>query len=222
MLSETVENYIKAIYELQEDNEKVSTSALAEKLRVAPSTITALSKRLQKNDPPLIIYKSHYGVSLTDEGYKHALSVIRKHRLLELFLLEVLKCTWDEVHKEAERLEHSMSDTLIDRIDACLGYPKFDPHGDPIPSRDGHVVDSSYTRLTQLTEGQSAIVKRVRSEDPELLKYLSQLGIIPNICIKVLEKAPLDGPLFLQIGHDDDTRHVIGYAVAEEVMVVIK
>src|SRR5687767_10837114 len=173
----TIENYVKAIYQISagQDGQAAATGKLAEALRVSPGTVTSMLKTLSESS--LAEYIPYEGARLTDAGRMLALRVLRRHRLIELFLVRTLKLTWDEVHEEAEHMEHAVSDLLIDRIDAFLGYPATDPHGDPIPKADGTVAGASGRSLSQLAAGRKFRVLRVLDQSPEFLRYLTETGL---------------------------------------------
>jgi DtxR family Mn-dependent transcriptional regulator len=196
-VSQAVEDYLKAIYKLQSDAGKVSTSALAEYLGVAPPSATNMITRLV--DEGLLRHDRYRGVELTEKGARAALEVIRHHRLWELFLAEALDVPLERVHAEAERLEHSLSEDLEDRLDLALGHPTVDPHGDPIPSKDGRLSRAIYPTLNDVVTGQSAIVVRVPDSDPSLLRYLSELGLLPGARIAIVRKDPFGGPLYVDV-----------------------
>ncbi|MFQ5611766.1 MAG: metal-dependent transcriptional regulator [Anaerolineae bacterium] len=217
MQSQAVEDYLKAIYNLLEEGEEeaVATTALAERLGFAPASITNMIKKLA--DLRLVEYKPYQGVALTEAGQKIALEVIRHHRLMELYLAEALGVPWDQVHDEAEKWEHVLSEDLEERIDAALGYPATDPHGAPIPTREGTIAPVSDVRLTDLKPGQSALVSQVNDDDPALLRYLGELGIYPEVEVILIAVAPFDGPLTVRVGEDE---HTMGRKPADEVFVV--
>jgi DtxR family Mn-dependent transcriptional regulator len=219
--SESVENYLKAMYELEEEDPgRVATTALAERLRVASPSVTAMLKRLCQQEPPLVDYASHRGVTLTGAGRTRALRVIRHHRLIETFLYEVLEYTWDEVHEEAERLEHYISERFEERIARYLGDPEFDPHGSPIPSREGVVPQNSAVPLTRLAEGRAARVVRVVHPQQAVREYLQGLGVVVDATVCVVERAPFDGPVYVRVGEGAHAKvHGIGVRVAEKVQV---
>lgn len=222
-ISHTVEDYLKAIYELQEDAGKVSTNALAEKLGVSPASVTGMVKKLAEDHPRLVDYEKHHGVTLTPAGRKIALEIIRHHRLIELYLQQALGYSWDQVDAEAEKLEHVISEDFEDRIAAVLGNPERDPHGDPIPTKDGAIANPSGQPLTNLAAGQKARVARVRDDDPALLRYLAELGIIPDAMVVIADKSPFDGPLHVRVGEYDDTpAHALGKQVTDNVYVEVK
>ena len=221
MLSEAVEDYLKAIYTVKDGTNPVSTSAIAQRLSVAPASVTQMLKKLADMKPRLVEYRRHYGVQLTPQGEKIALEIIRHHRLVELFLQEALGMSWDEVDQEAERLEHVVSATLVDRMAEVLGHPEFDPHGDPIPTKSGDMpVGKTLLNLIQLEPGQHGVVRRVCDDDPEVLRYVANLGIVPKADLKVTEKAPFDGPIHVEVVLDGNTQaHALGQRVASQVFV---
>lgn len=173
----TIENYVKAIYLLSspDSNEAIATGRLAARLSVSPGTVTSMLKTLKESE--LAEYTPYEGVRLTEAGKKLALRVLRRHRLIELFLVKTLNLSWDEVHEEAENMEHAVSDLLVDRIDEYLGNPSTDPHGDPIPRADGTVAPSSRQSLAMCAEGDAFRVVRVMDQSPEFLRYLSESGL---------------------------------------------
>src|SRR4051794_15377487 len=177
MASLTIENYVKAIYQIAAANKEqaASTGQLAEALSVSPGTVTSMLKTLSESG--LAEYVPYEGARLTDAGRTLALRVVRRHRLIELFLVRTLNLTWDEVHAEAENMEHAVSDLLVDRIDAYLGYPASDPHGDPIPKADGPVPGANGGRLSKNPVGSRFRVVRVTDQTPEFLRYLTEMGL---------------------------------------------
>lgn len=195
----TVENYLKAIFQLADGsgNQTVSTGQIADALSVSPGTVTSMLKTLAEGS--LASYKPYEGVELTPAGRALALRVIRRHRLIELFLVRTLDLTWDEVHEEAEHMEHAVSDWLVDRIEAHLGHPKFDPHGDPIPAADGEMAEGETLPLADLPAGQQFRVVRVLDQSPEFLRALSDSGIGIGVAGSVAI-AHADGGQTLQLG----------------------
>ncbi len=196
----SVENYLKAIYHLEQQGEEgglVKNKAIAEKLEISLPSVTSMLKSLADNG--LVVYERYKGVKLSPDGCSQALNVIRKHRLIELFLVETLQYTWDEVHSEAELLEHAVSDKLAAKIDAYLGFPDSDPHGDPIPSVDGQVRVSSAIPLNQCSPYCTAIIKRVLNQSPELLRYLKELGLVPGSAVDVVSVQAFDGQMNLSV-----------------------
>jgi DtxR family Mn-dependent transcriptional regulator len=198
-LTPAIEDYLKVIYSLSLEHERASTQQIADCLGVSPASVTGMLKRLAVHDPPLVEYHRHHGVRLTLPGQRAALEVIRHHRLLELFLQERLGYSWDEVHAEADRLEHVISEELEERIAVALGNPLHDPHGEPIPARDLSLPEQSLTRLSTLSPGQQAQVEQVSDTSPELLRHLSRLGLTLQAQLEVLECSPFDDNLLVQV-----------------------
>ena len=191
VLSSNVEDYLKAIYELGE--REVKTQALAGALAVSPASVTGMIKKLSGLN--LIQYERYQGVSLTEAGRKIALETLRHHRLIETYLAEALGYAWHEVHDEAERLEHVISEAFEERIALALGNPTYDPHGDPIPGRDGSLPQSLGRPLTELEPGQCATITRITNQDREVLEYLAAHRLIPGEEVTVRERAPFNGPV---------------------------
>jgi DtxR family Mn-dependent transcriptional regulator len=212
-LSQAVEDYLKTIYKL-EQNDAASTKNIAEALHVSAASVTNMIKRLAKMG--FVEYTSYRGVNLTDAGLNIALEIIRHHRLLELYLNKVMGYSWDEVHDEAEQLEHHISEQFEDRIAELLDDPTHDPHGDPIPRKNGQMPEYAVERLVEMDEGQTYVIGRVRNQDPEVLRYLEELGLIPGVKITIQEKAPFNGPITLVI---EKNEQVIGYEVASMIFV---
>lgn len=201
MISPVVEDYLKAIYYLQETSAgEVSTSDLAERLGVASPSVTSMLQKLAQHRPRLVNYERRGGATLAPAGRKIALEVIRHHRLIELYLAEELDYPWDEVHAEAEKLEHVISEDFEDRIAERLGAPRVDPHGDPIPTKEGSVAEPSHLTLLDLEVGRTARITRVRDDDPAFLRYLTELGVGLNSQVVVTDRAPFDGSLQVTIG----------------------
>jgi DtxR family Mn-dependent transcriptional regulator len=211
---QTLEDYLKAIYEIAQEQGKVTTTALAERLGVVPATVTGTLKKLAHMK--LVAYKPYQGVELTDPGRKIALEVIRHHRLIELYLAEALGVPWDRVHDEAEKWEHVLSEELEDRIDELLGHPTTDPHGAPIPARDGTIPQSECVRLSELVPGQTAVIAEVSDHDPELLRYLGERGLYPKVEIRVVAKEPFGGPLVIRAAGKE---YALGHEAARYVWV---
>ncbi|MEX2026949.1 MAG: metal-dependent transcriptional regulator [Pirellulaceae bacterium] len=213
----TIENYVKTIYQLSSaaEGELASTGALAEALAVSPSTVTSMLKTL--NESGLAQYIPYGGAKLTDAGRTLALRVVRRHRLIELFLVKTLHLTWDEVHAEAENMEHAVSDLLVDKIDAFLGYPQADPHGDPIPKADGTIADSAGTSLASLAAQDRFRIVRVSDQSPEFLRYLSDAGLEIGANGSVAECRPQAGIVVLNVGRRQTT---LSSEIAEKLLVV--
>jgi DtxR family Mn-dependent transcriptional regulator len=213
-ITPAMEDYLKVIYRLAEDGRRATTQAIAERLNVAAPSVTGMVKRL--DELKLVHHEKHRAVELTSAGRKAALEIVRHHRLLELYLAEALGYAWDEVHAEAERLEHTISESFEARIDAALGFPTTDPHGDPIPSASGEVSPMTDDRLTGLAVGEVAIIRRVSDSDPDKLRYLGGIGFFPDATICVVERLPFDGPLRVRIG---SAEHFVGRELAESIHV---
>lgn len=216
-LSQSVEDYLKAIYLLEIDGVVATTNNIAESLAVSSASVTNMFKKLAKLQ--LINHKSYRGAELTEAGEKIALEVIRHHRLLELYLKEMMGYSWDQVHDEAEKLEHHISEQFEDKIAELLNDPTHDPHGDPIPSKEGVVPEMASLAITDADENESYIIGRVRDQDPELLRFLEKSGIIPGVKVTILEKTPFDGPVKIKL---EDKETTIGNSVAKDVFLVEK
>ncbi len=214
MHTQAVEDYLKNIYELQASAEKVSTTSLAERLGVAPASVTGMVKKLAAMK--LLKHEPYHGVLLTKAGEKIALEVIRHHRLVESYLTEALGVPWDKVHEEADKWEHVLSEEMEDRISAMLGNPTTDPHGAPIPARDGSLPETSLRRLSDLEPGERAVVAEVSDHDPELLRYLGEMGLFPQTKLRLISAAPFQGPLTIEIGGREQA---VGREVAGQVLV---
>ena len=218
MPSLTVENYLKSIFLIASRGTAgcaVATGELAQTLGVSPGTVTGMLKTLSEAD--LATYTPYEGARLTAAGRSLALKVLRRHRLLELFLAQTLRLAWDEVHEEAEHMEHAASDRLIDRIDSFLGFPEVDPHGDPIPRPDGSVAESVGTPLSLLTRGQRFRVTRVVDQDPAFLRYLTECGLDLGAAGELVENRPEAGILSLRLA---DHLAPIGSEAASKILVV--
>ena len=217
-LSHATENYIKTIYAISEDGLPASTNALAERLDIAPASVTGMLKRLAITTPPLVNYRKHKGATLTTDGERAALEIIRHHRLLETYLHESLGFSWDEVHEEACRLEHVISEAFEERIDAILGHPTHDPHGDPIPNINLVMPQEASTQLSTLRPPEKAIIKRVHADDGELLRYLKEKNLIPGSKLEISARSPFDNNLTLVV---NDQEIVLGPAVTCHIFVDI-
>ena len=191
-VSRAIEDYLKAIYTLGLEHQQVSTSLLAEQFNFKPASVTGMLKTLAEMN--LVAYTPYHGVELTSEGQRIALEIVRHHRLIELYLVEALGYSWDEVHDEAEALEHHISEKLEARIAAALGNPTFDPHGDPIPSLDGKLPANTTRSLADVAVGEAGIVERVRDQNPERLRYLADLGLVRGATVSVIASTPLRWP----------------------------
>ncbi|MEL6917090.1 MAG: metal-dependent transcriptional regulator [Bacteroidota bacterium] len=197
-MTHSEENYLKSIFHLGRNvKEVVSTNAIAELMDTKPSSVTDMIRKLSEKS--LVHYKKYQGVSLTEKGAKTALSIIRKHRLWEVFLVEKLNFTWDEVHEVAEQLEHIKSEKLIDQLDELLGFPKFDPHGDPIPSKNGNFVETTKMLLNEMPIGAEGICIGVKDSSAPFLKFLDKNKIALGYKIKVLEREEFDDSFYIRI-----------------------
>ena len=199
-LTISIQDYLKNNYELTENGEAASTNALARKLNISAPSVTGMIQKLASSKPALVEYQKHQGVTLTREGKKAALEVIRHHRLLEAWLVQTLGYSWDEVHEEAERLEHVISEDFERRIAAAMGNPLRDPHGELIPTADLKMPFDDSTPLSALRPGQTATIQRVKASDTELLRYLEELGLVPGARIEVKEHSPFDHNLTIKVG----------------------
>ena len=214
MPTPAVEDYLKTIYLLSEGDAAVGTSAIAERLGVAPASVTGMLKRLGKQG--LVEHERYQGARLTEPGRREAIRMIRRHRVIELFMVEVLGYTWDQVHVEAERLEHAVSDGIVDRMARVLGDPVADPHGHPIPSSAGQLRVTELPTLAELEPGDRATLRRVSDEDPEALRYLARLNLLPGVELEVLERTPFQGPLRVRVGSAEE---MIGLELAARLRV---
>ncbi len=199
-LTISIQDYLKNIYALTENGEAASTNAIAQKLHISPPSVTGMIQKLASARPPLVEYQKHQGVTLTKEGRRAALEVIRHHRLLEAWLVRTLGYSWDEVHAEAEQLEHVISEDFERRIAAAMGHPARDPHGELIPTADLTMPFDESAPLSALRPNQTATVKRVKAADAELLRYLEGLGLIPGAQIEVTDYSPFDHNLTIKVG----------------------
>ena len=199
-LTGPVEDYLKVIYEIERRVGAAATNDIAQRLDVAPASVSGMVRRLA--DQGLLAHERYKGVRLTSAGRRAALRTIRRHRVIESYLAGALGYPWDRVHAEAERLEHAASDELIDRMAAAIGEPAVDPHGAPIPTREGAVDERRLQSLAELPPGRAATIIRVSDEDPGMLRYLAEMGIVPGALVTVESRAPFGGPIVLQLGAD--------------------
>ena len=214
-LSQSIEDYLKAIYKLREDSSSVSKSQVADTLGVSAASVTNMIKKLADMD--LVEHKSYRGVKLTAKGELAALEIVRHHRLLETYLREILGFSWHEMHEEAERLEHHISEEFESKIDEILGYPTHDPHGHPIPSLNGDVNTPSTTVLVDVDPGSTVTVHHVGDGNADMLAYIEEIGLMPRVSLTVVDKTPFDGPITVRIEGRDE---VIGNRVASDIYVV--
>lgn len=208
-LTPSVEDYLKAIYSLSPEGRPASTSDIAHRLELSAPSVSAMVKRLSEQG--LLEHLPYKGVQLTDEGRRAALRMIRRHRVIETYLVGRLGYSWDTVHEEAERLEHAVSDTLIERMAEALGNPGADPHGEPIPTPDGLIEEISATPLCDIPPGDTVQVRRVTAGDPDRLRYLASVGLKPGVVVTVLEQQPFQGPITFRI---DGRVRVLGHELA--------
>ncbi|HEX9166444.1 MAG TPA: metal-dependent transcriptional regulator [Gemmatimonadales bacterium] len=208
-LTRSVEDYLKAIYRLSLDGQPATTSAIAQALLLAPPSVSGMIRRLSEQG--LLEHVPYRGVALTTEGRRAAVRMVRRHRIIEAYLVGRLGYSWDSVHDEAERLEHAVSEELIERMAEALGNPAFDPHGDPIPDADGQVTELLYTPLSEMLSGERVEVRRVDTSEPDRLRYLGGIGLVPGAVLTIAGKEPFHGPLSVDI---DGRRHVLGHDLA--------
>lgn len=212
---QAIEDYLKTIYALSQENAPVSTSRIAEAREVTPASATNMVQRLSRLN--LVAYEKHRGVTLTDSGRKLALEVIRHHRLLELYLMEALGFSWDEVHEQADILEHVISEKLEQRIADVLDDPQYDPHGDPIPSKEGVMPQRQTHLLSEAEPGSAVRIARVpQGTTGERLRYLESLGLVPGTAVTVQSVAPFEGPVTFIL---DEKTQVLGYSLASTIWV---
>jgi DtxR family Mn-dependent transcriptional regulator len=214
--SASTQDYLKRIYELTENGQPASTNDLARGLDIKPASVTGMIQKLAADKPALIEYQKHQGVTLTAAGKKAALEVIRHHRLLETWLVQTLGYSWDEVHEEAERLEHVISEDFERRIAAALGHPLRDPHGELIPTADLKMPMDESTPLSALRKTQSGKILCIKSADADLLRYLTDLGLTPNIFIEVMDYSAFDHNLTIKV---DKKTHVLGLSVTSKIYI---
>lgn len=209
-MTRSEENYLKTIFHLGSgDDVSINTNAIAEQMETKPSSVTDMAKKLAEKG--LVNYKKYQGISLTDAGIKTALSIVRKHRLWETFLVEKLDFAWDEVHEVAEQLEHIKSEKLIDKLDQLLKFPKYDPHGDPIPGKNGEFQEHNKDLLSELPVGAHGICVGVKDSSSAFLQYLDKHEISIGKPIQILGKEAFDGSLHLKIG---EREHTVSHQIA--------
>jgi DtxR family Mn-dependent transcriptional regulator len=212
-----MEDYLKLVYELQELDKPVTNSTLAAWLEIAPSSVTNMIQRLSKLK--LVDYKPYEGIKLTRQGEQIALKVVRYHRLIEIFLTEILDVPWDRVHKEAHQLEHVLSEYLADRMSVLLGDPQADPHGRPIPDRNGRVGYRQLKKLSSIKPGESVVIACVNDENPDLLRYLGDLGLYPDTAVDVLGEEPFGGVMHIRV---NGIERALGSQAAEHVWIRVR
>ncbi|HEY0752827.1 MAG TPA: metal-dependent transcriptional regulator [Ktedonobacteraceae bacterium] len=217
-LAPRISDCLKLIHAMQERGQKVSTSAVSEQLGVSDATATMMFKDFAAAG--WVEHTPYRGVHLTSLGERKAMEVIRHHRLLELYLARQLGYSWDKVHAEADRLEHVISEEFEDKMDELLGHPTVDPHGDPIPRKDGTIAPRIGLTLAQLKDGESAFILRVSDQNPDKLCYLGQLGLYPETRVQIGGRAPFGGPLRVLVGEGpQQTEHLLGPELAADIVV---
>ena len=214
----SIQDYLKNIYELTENGETASTNALARKLNVRAPSVTGMVQKMASSKPALVEYQKHQGVTLTKEGKRAALEVIRHHRLLEAWLVQTLGYSWDEVHEEAERLEHVISENFEIRIAAAMGNPVRDPHGELIPTADLTMPHDKSIPLSSLHPKQSAVITRVAASDASLLRHLDELDLVPGVGIEVEDYSPYDHNLTIKVGRKS---FVLGLNITSKIFVEV-
>lgn len=208
-LTRSAEDYLKAIYHLTSGGSPATTNELAQALDLAPASVSGMLKRLA--DQGLVEHEPYRGATLAREGRRVALRMLRRHRLIEAYLVAHLGYSWDTVHDEAERLEHAVSDTMVERMAKVLGDPREDPHGDPIPGPDGSLAEMVYVPLADLAVGDEAEIRRVNTSQPDRLRYIGATGLMPGTHVELVAREPFQGPLRLRVG---DREQIIGHEMA--------
>ena len=197
-LTRSVEDYLKAIYQLSPEGRPAATSEIANLLALSAPSVTGMVKRLSEHG--LLEHVPYRGVLLTEDGRRAALRMVRRHRLIEAYLVEFLGYSWDTVHEEAERLEHAVSDTLVEQMAGALGHPSVDPHGDPIPSADGSIQELACIPLSDVPVGETVAISRVHESQPDRLRYIASLGLRPGVEVTVVDRQPMDDLVTVQVG----------------------
>lgn len=219
VLTQSIQDYLKHIFELTEDGQAASTNDLASRLGIKPASVTGMVQKLASAEPPLVDYQKHQGVTLTLEGEQAALEVLRHHRLLESWLVQSLGYSWDEVHEEACRLEHVISEDFEARIDAALGHPIRDPHGDPIPTAELVMPSDKTLPLSSLRPMQKAVILRVNQKDSGFLRHLEELGLIPGAQLEIVAYSPFDNNLTVTVQEREPA--VLGLAITSKIFVEV-
>jgi DtxR family transcriptional regulator, Mn-dependent transcriptional regulator len=212
-LTRSVEDYLKAIYRLSPEGRPASTSDIAHLLELSAPSVSGMVKRL--SELGLLEHVPYKGVQLTAAGRRAALRMVRRHRLIEAYLVQFLGYSWDAVHPEAERLEHAVTDTLVERMAAALGHPAVDPHGDPIPGADGSIQELAYTPLGEIAVGETVEIRRVDEREPERLRYLAEMGLVPGATVTVRGRQPFGGPVTVEAAGE---QHTLGAELAHVVL----
>lgn len=219
-LTTSIQDYLKTIYDLTENDSSASTNALAARLGIRPGSVTGMIQKLATSTPPLVVYSKHQGVTLTPEGTRAALEVIRHHRLIETYLVTMLGYSWDTVHEEADRLEHVISEDFEARIAAALGHPIRDPHGELIPTAELTMPTDADMPLSALRPPQKAEILRVRADDPGLLRHLESVGLVPGAQVEAAGYSPFDQNLSLRV-EQSPTPIVVGIAISNQIFIQI-
>jgi len=214
-LTPSVEDYLKAIYRLAGEGRPASTSEIAGLLELSAASVSGMIRRLSEQG--LLEHVPYRGVLLTAEGRRIALRMLRRHRLIEAYLVGFLGYAWDTVHDEAERLEHAVSDLLVERMAVALGNPRFDPHGDPIPGPDGSMDELAYTSLAEIPAGEAVEVRQVATSQGERLRWLTRTGLVPGVALTVVDRQPFHGPITVRVGKDG-AEQVIGHELASQLL----
>lgn len=218
-LTRSTEDYLKVIYMLEEQGAPAQTSAIAERLEIAAPSVSGMVKRLSETG--LLEHVPYRGVQLTRAGRRAALRMVRRHRILETYLTSKLGYDWDSVHEEAERLEHAVSDELVERMAMALGNPQYDPHGAPIPTKDGEIEAVDYTPLADVPVGSAAEFREVSDKDPEMLRYLASLGLRPGVLLDVVARQPFRGPVTIRIAGRVPREEILGNELAQAIRCVV-
>jgi len=219
-LTTSIQDYLKTIYDLTEKDGPASTNALAARLGVTPASVTGMIQKLATSNPPLVVYRKHQGVTLSPEGERAALEVIRHHRLIETYLVTMLGYSWDNVHEEADRLEHVISEDFEARIAAALGHPSRDPHGELIPTAELTMPTDAGVPLSALRPPQKAEVLRVRADDRDLLRHLESLSLVPGAEVEAVGYSPFDQNLQLKVAGRENPI-IVGLAITRQIFVEI-
>lgn len=219
-MSPSTEDYLKAIYEIEMQQGTAQTSAIADVLSIAPPSVTGMVKRLSESG--LLEHTPYKGVQLTTAGRRTALRMVRRHRILEVYLTSKLGYDWDSVHQEAERLEHAVSDELIERMALALGHPRYDPHGAPIPSKEGVIEQPVLVPMSEVPIGSIAELRQVSDRDAERLRYLAQLGLRLGATFELVARQPFRGPVTVRISGRLPKQQVVGYELASSLGCLVR
>lgn len=214
MITNSIEDYLEVIFHLESEGKSATTLEISKHLRITPGSVTEKLKNLHQNG--FIKYIPYKNVSLLPKGKKAALDVVRRHRLSECFLQDKLGMSWNQVHEEAHKIEHSLSKKVSNKLYELLGKPKTCPHGNPIPDSNGHILNDHSYPLTKLEKHDKAEIQKITDEDPKILAYLATLGLLPKIHLSIEEKAPFDGPVMIKVGN---ATYALGKNIAESIWV---